>query len=265
MRRVFVILWALSLLGIPVTASAQEALSSAELRALSKSAANKQARHDLLSILKPMEQFPTGSSRQIGDIWFTTKAHGTLIPGICARDLVSLYYAPVERSQEYEDVPVRPYRVEASTSYTFVRPPSAKMLKREDDDAYRLPWQAECGAASEDDFLGWFSADKPELAVRGFLALKAAVARVKVGTLMPKSCADPHIQSQKTCLEGMSDLGSDANQLSSVVKCAADVGQDCYQIDAQSMDITVITKHAEGGVVEEDIISFDAQQYIIVT
>jgi hypothetical protein len=266
MGRLFAILLALFALGVPAMASAQEGLSSTELRALSKPAANKQARHDLLSILKPMEQYPHGMRRQVGDIWFTTKAYGTQIPGICARDLLSLFYAPTEPERVTEDVPVRPYKVEASTSYNFVRPPSAKMLRNSDKaEAYRMPWQSECSKASEDDFLGWFAADEPGFAVRGFLALQVAVARVKAATLMPKSCADPHIESQKTCVEGAAVLGNDTNQLSSVKRCKAEPGQDCFAIDAQGMDITIITKQVEGVVAAEDIISFDAQQYIIVT
>jgi hypothetical protein len=266
MGRVFVFLMALFVLGFPAVTSAQEELSSTELRALSKSAANKQARHDLLSILKPMEQYPTGNRRQVGDIWLTTKAYGTQIPGICARDLLSLYYAPTEPGRATEDVPVRPYKVKASTSYTFVRPPSAKMLRNSDKaEAYRMPWQSECSKAPEDDFLGWFDADEPEFAVRGFLALQVAVARVKAGTLMPKSCADPLVESQKTCLEGVAMLGTDPDQLDSVKRCKADVGMDCFAIDAHWMDITIIAKQVEGVVAAEDIISFDAQQYIIVT
>jgi hypothetical protein len=209
--------------------SAQEFPTTRQLRALSPAKADKQARKDLLSILKPMKTYSVGNRLALGDIWFTTKPYATAIPGICARDLLSLFYHVTEKVDgRFADTPVRPYRVEAKTGYTFVRKPSAKMLKREDED--RLPFQDECARASNDDFGEWWEAEAPDTGVRAYLAFEAALVRLKAGTLSADECdVQDRDKGSRTanCLADL-EIHNSPERLYSVGACDAPDGQLCY-------------------------------------
>ena len=65
------------LAGVLIGAAADRVLTSTELRSLSPREANRQYQRDLLSILQPMNHYPAGMRRLMGDVWAHTRAVAT--------------------------------------------------------------------------------------------------------------------------------------------------------------------------------------------
>ena len=70
-------------LGLLIGATADHALNSLEMRALSAKQADRKVRSDLLSILRPIGPIVRGNRRQVGDVWMHTKAAATQYQTLC--------------------------------------------------------------------------------------------------------------------------------------------------------------------------------------
>jgi hypothetical protein len=247
---------------IPSLAFASEPLTSREMRALSAREANKQVREDLLSILKPMGKVGHGMRRQVGDLWMHTQPYGTEYKGLCRRDTVSLYYAPTDKTPEYEDQPVRPYRIEAESSYAFVSHPKPEYLA--DDDERRSPFQSECARATKEEWAGWFTANDPRLALLGTLAMQAGVEWAQMPGHELKSCTKDKQGKSLNCANELISSAKVEN-LESISTCDADKDQVCYTIVAGSFEMTIKAKKKSDIITADDIISVDGGFQIIVT
>lgn len=244
--------------------SAQQPLNSTQRRALSAGAADRLARHDLLSILKPMGRYPRGMIRRVRSAGFSTPAYATDIPGLCAVDRLMLAYAPVRASDAQEAVPVRPYGLDVSHSYAFVQTPSIDML-RQNQDGPPSRWQTACDKADRDDRQRWFGVAEPELAVRGWLTFTAAVDALRAGRIAASPCAHSASRGQiddcPTVLAALTlaDLGG-------IEDCGTpDAVDRCYKIDIGSMWISITARPTDGAPMPGDIRSVKVEEYIIVT
>jgi len=262
------------LLGVALTSSAVHAadkLNSTERRALSARAADRLARQDLLSILRPSGRFPKGMVRQVRSMWFITKSNGTSVPGLCARDTLILNYGPVNApvdtdTYNYEGEPVAPFGVEASRQYRFVKPPTASLLDWEDRHPLPSIWRGECRALKDDeDGGGWFFAPDPETAVRAWLAFRVAVAAVQAKPALVQPCETYRPAGKKLDCKATLAILDDLDKLNEVETCPALAGQNCFKIDVGSFWITVTNRASADGPTPADVEAVKIEEYIVVT
>jgi hypothetical protein len=260
-----ILLIALSLIGT-ASVDAQDRMSSKELRSLNERVANKQVRSDLLSILLPIKRYPTGSSRQLHDAWMHTKASATEYKGLCQRDTLLLFYAPTERDSDFEDRPMRPYKIETSRSYRFVAPPKQEYLEAvENGEQRRSPFASECAKADkidkDNEWLGWFEAESPELAMTAALAIPVIHAWAKIEGNEFASCSkDATEQCKARALENLT-----LENPGGISKCESAPGEICFGIGAYSDIYTIKARDTGKPIAVEDIISVDHEIAIIVT
>ena len=254
-------------LGLLIGATADHALNSLEMRALSAKQADRKVRSDLLSIVRPIGPIVRGNRRTVGDVWMHTKAAATQYQTLCQRDTLSLYYAPVERGGAAEEWPLRPYQLESERSYRFIAPPKPEHLRAvEQDNYYRSPFAAECRKADqggpENEWLGWFSADSAEQAMVGGFALQAVQQWAKAEGNEFSSCTkdEPYRCKEKTLPElTLENLGG-------VQKCAAGKpGELCLELGRYTYTLTIKARDTQAPMTAADIISVDYEEQIIVT
>ncbi len=87
----------------PTPTLGQEALTTNQLTALHPSEANRAARTDLLSVLRPAEPFDKGMFARLKGVAFETQPYGTKFLGLCARDTLWLKYAPIDTGPQLPD------------------------------------------------------------------------------------------------------------------------------------------------------------------
>lgn len=261
----------LLVMAVAVPVRAQEPLNSDERRTLTAKAADRLARRDLLSILKPMGRYPHGNRRQIGSAWFTTATIGTHIPGLCARNTLILNYAPVSPPRDsehydYEGEPLRPSGVEAMMHYRFVKAPAADLLDTNGDHSSPSIWRSECRSLKDDEYgRGWFAAPDPEAAVRGWLTFEAAIDAVLARPALAEPCAIYARHGQKAdCAMTLVGL-RDAEKLNEIAPCGAPTGKVCHKIDIDHYWITIIGRQSTKAPELTDIESVKVEEYITVT
>ena len=254
-------------LGLLIGATADHALNSLEMRALSAKQADRQVRRDLLSILRPIGPIVRGNRRQVGDLWMHTKAAATQYQTLCQRDTLSLIYAPSERGGETEEWPLRPYQIESERSYRFIAPPKPEQLKAvQRDNYYRSPFASECRKADlgdpNDEWLGWFDADSAELAMAGGFALQAVQEWAKVAGNEFSSCTQQELYRCKE--KSLPTLTLE--QMGGVRKCAAGKpGELCLELGRYTYTLTIKARDTHAPMTAADIISVDYEEMIIVT
>jgi hypothetical protein len=239
---------------------AQEELNSRQLEALSPKAANRRAQQDLLSIFDPVKPYHHGMFRYDHGELLTTVAHGTEFEGLCSRDLVTLWYAPVEPGQANMGTPLRPYKVTATTEYSFLKPPQREPVVGALSDNV---WQDACAVLGSNDRVDWFSAESPEQAVRGTLLYRAVLVAIKAGTVQP-TC-DAHSTKPGECAKWIIS-SEDPDQPPSVDTCGPRVPGLCYILGwGSGLELTVRAERNGDSLTPGKISSVDAVEYIIVT
>ena len=254
-------------LGLLIGATADHALNSLEMRALSAKQADRQVRSDLLSILRPIGQIGRGMTRKVGDVWMHTKAAATQYQTLCQRDTLFLFYAPSQRGGDMEEWPLQPYQLEAERSFRFIAPPKAEQLKAvERDNYYRSRFAPECHKADQGDpnneWLGWFKADSAEQAMAGGFALQAVQEWAKDADHEFASC---NKQAPYDCKERVLPTLT-LEQLGGVQKCAADKpGELCLELGRYGFSLTIKARDTHAPMSGADIISVSYEEMIIVT
>ncbi|MHA6769838.1 hypothetical protein [Sphingobium ummariense] len=267
----FFIAWLLAIASTGSALQAADKLNSNERRALSPRAADRLAREELLSILRPSGRFPKGMMRQVRSMWFTTKSVGTSIPGLCARDTLILDYAPIiapvnTEYYDYEGEPVAPSGVETSRQYRFVKAPTSSLLNMSASLPSTSVWRGECRSLKDDeDDRGWFSAPDPETAVRGWLAFRVATAAVQAKPALAQPCETYRRAGQKLDCQATLAMLDDLGKLNGVALCPASAGKSCYKIDVDNFWITVTSRESADGPTALDVESVKVEEYIVVT
>ena len=254
-------------LGLLIGATADHALNSLEMRALSAKQADRKVRSDLLSILRPIGPIVRGNRRQVGDVWMHTKAAATQYQTLCQRDTLVLFYAPSERGGDMEELPLRPYQLEAARSYRFIGLPKPEhIMAIQRDNYYRSPFAAECRKADQggtnNEWLGWFDADSAELAMAGGFALQAVQDWAKVAGNEFSSCTkDDQYRCKEKVLPELT-----LENLGGVQKCVANKpGELCLQLGRYTYTLTIKARARSVPMTAADIISVDYEEQIIVT
>lgn len=260
------VVFALALMAVTFVTEApyaQEDKSTEELRALSDTKAERQAKHDLNSLLEQFSGYKVGNRLALGDVWFFTTPRATAVPGLCARDIVSLYYHTVEQDPDnYRKAPVRPYRIEAKEMFSFIRNPTARTadtyLDREDNP---LPWSRRCESRTEKGWTGWFYAENETEALQGFLALDAAAQAVEAGVIGISGCDS---EQPARCRDTL-DKARDPKFFGDVESINMPDGITRWRINALSSWITITVGKRVAKTLPEHVTSVEVEHYIIVT
>lgn len=254
--------------GMLIGAAADRELSSAELRDLSPKAANRQFQRDLLSILRPMERYPRGMLRLMGDVGADTRAVATDYAPLCQRDTLSLVYEPSEREGAYEDWLVKPASLTAERTYRFIAAPKPGDIEAIDrEDHVRLVFDRKCRAAEkpegDGEWYGWFKADSPEEAMDGGFAMLAVQEWAARNGNRFSSC-DSEANSQDCNEEAVSKLSLD--NIRKVETCKPGAAQEiCIQLGDYGMTYTIHARDTGKPMQAADIIWVAFQQQIVVT
>jgi hypothetical protein len=254
---------AFAVLSVTMTtgSQAQEARTSRELRTLTPAQADKVARTDLLSVLKPVEGYPKGMLRRVRAVAFHTGPVGTPYAGLCRQDRLYVNYAPVEDASRPENQPLRPHSVEAQASFHFLRAPKADADKTATDLSV---WDQDCAGLDGRDDVRWFTARDDREAMQGTRLLLDALAAIRAGTLKSQPC-DLDTKTYPTCEQAIL-MQAKLDTIDSVERCDADWSVICYRIMVAG-DLRLTLKAAfkgddtEHGAIE----SIAVEQIIIVT
>jgi hypothetical protein len=254
-------------------AVAAEPLTTTEMRVLSSRAAGKKVKADLVSILRSPGRIK-GMTVHVGDVWMHGKAYATEYKGLCQRDTLSLYYAPVEDipMSDWHDaaaeVPVRPYKIQTATTYRFVSPPKPEYLQQPGDDQeeiYRSPFAAECAKADKitdgNEWSGWFSAPSPEKAMEIALVIPAIREWAKVKNNELLGCAASNYGSCKN--DGLDSLSIE--NPGGFAECSVGADELCFQIGSYGEIFTIRARKTGESLTASDIISVERKMNIIVT
>ena len=225
---------------------------------------NRTLRRDLLSIFQPLMELPSSNRIGLGDVTLNTKGFITVFPELCARDSLTIRYYPSERSDDFRNVEIEPYAIESEREFAFLRKPTSKSVDAYDKEDDWLPQSTACEKASQRDYEGWFTANSPDLAIEGYLALAVAIEAVRQDKSKLQPCDDNGLR----CAELLNDAAS-LSDLSDIAICEAPEKETCYQVES---GLTVITIRAERvltipprGIEPRDIKSVTVEQQIIVT
>jgi len=254
---------ATAVLSVVVTngCQAQEAPTSRDLRALTPAQADKVARADLLSVLKPVEGYPKGMRRRVRGVGFDTEPAGTPYAGLCRKDRLYLLYAPVEEASRPEDQPLRPHGVEAQASFHFLRAPKSDA----DDTVSDLSiWDQDCAALDDRDDVRWFAASDDQEAMQGTRLLLDALAAIRAGTLKSRPCPSIDAKTYPTCEQAI--LTASLDKIDSVERCDDAWNIVCYRIMvAGDLQLTVKAAFQNNETAHGPIESIEVEQFIIVT
>lgn len=246
----------------PALAWGQDASTTREREDLSPRAANRSVQRDLLSVLEPVDKIESGMSRRLRGVGLTTHAYATEFEGVCRRDAVTLWYAPTERSSDPEDMPLRPYSLDAQPLFHIVKLPHEE---RRDMQEGRYVWGAQCNSIGRREDVNWFSSKDARTAVQGALVLDAALEEVRSGRLKAKPCPNIFDIKTKTCEEAILATGK-ASEIDTVEPCFSEPGGVCFAIDLSSSTKLTITATVAGDeLAPTSVKSISIEQYIIVT
>ena len=256
------LLWLVLCIATIVSASptaAAEPRSTRDLTALAPPAADRAVRKDLLSVLAPIsERLSSGMRLRLSEIPLSTRPYGTEFAGLCARDTLSLKYAPIDLTGRPEDQPLQAYGLEAVTSFHALYAPRAL-----GDRAAQLNlWSAECDRLGDQPTATWFAAANADDAARSMVLLKAATDRIKAGDLKP-SC-DTYPAEKRSCSQVVLDV-ADLQNVFSVSSCQSSPGSECFTIELADIELTVVGRLGEDGASIVSVESVVAQLLIVVT
>ena len=267
----------LALLSEAAPAAAQR--TTQEMRDLPPREAKRVLRDDLLSILAVPGEVTRGMRRQLGDTVIPTRPVGSGIEGLCQRDLLLLFYAPTRTSRDVrpgrrelgaepgrerlEDVPVRPYGIEAERRYFFTQKPRWESL--DEKRRFRSIFSEDCSASAGSIWEGWFTAPSPGDAVIGYLALEAAAGAVAAGRVQLSGCEEGGAEALDRCRSDLARLAANPRAFASIAACHAEPRRLCYALDGGMVVITIVVRDSGEAPSADDVISVAHQEYIIVT
>jgi len=247
------------MLSAPLTTAAAE--TTREMMKLSPSAADKTAKRDLLSILKPVDKISSGMLVRLRRIAMQTEPYGTALKGLCRMDELSLRYAPTAAEPKGRDQPIQPVGVEAQALFHALQGPITVLAPSSAEDAV---WSEDCDRLRSSADIKWFTAKDAMEAAKAVNVLIAATYAVRSGQITPQPCST-FPTNKRTCAQTIVDEGQ-ISKLDDVETCSASAGQVCYELDVGSfIRLTIIASIGEGVMAPAKIISVSAEQYVIVT
>jgi hypothetical protein len=251
-----------SVIGLtPAIGRAQNELSTLEMAALAPRVADRTVRHDLLSVLHPIQEISSGMLRRLRGVDLATVPAGTAFKGLCRQDVLSLLYAPTDLSPKREEQPLRPYGLEARTYFHAVRTPTGPA-----DHADELAgvWTQDCERLDRDENTVWFSAHGPFQAAQAVNLLSAAVASIKSGKLTAISCSR-RMKGTETC-QALIEKEGVLDRINSIEACAVEGGQICYVIDlAHGTELKIVARGEHDALAPAEVQSLSQTDIIIVT
>ncbi|MEM8725489.1 MAG: hypothetical protein AAGE86_08205 [Pseudomonadota bacterium] len=264
----FVLLAALALAGV-TPLSAQEAVSSKDLRALSDKKADRQAREDLDALLEDFSGYKVGNRINFqGDVWFWTAPRASITPGMCERDLLQIFYEPAFRGEgSRRDPKVRARSIATTRYYGFVEAPNDESLERALDEG-KSPSEfsdRKCRSRLKDEWVGWFEAASPIIALQGYNAVLAANAAVKSGAMEIENCAVATDEgAAERCLETLGQA-LDFGRWTKVERSGGSNKPHTFVISGGSFRITIAMKELAYKPVADNVASITVEDVIIVT
>jgi hypothetical protein len=187
--------------------------TSRRLWSMNQRQAAEQSLRDLTATLSPTGVYPRGFEgilfrSGVDGTDFLTRPYGTMYPGICARDVLTLHYAHVHNDREAADRaagPVRAYHVSVRQEYAFVRQPPVVMLI-DSETEFGSQFRPECADVGPPKT--WFSISgaDPRVAANGWLLFQNAVRSAHAGTLGPARCETQAERNAAACMELLDSL-----------------------------------------------------------
>lgn len=243
-------------------ARGQDASTTREREALTARAANRSVQRDLLSVLEPVDKIESGMFRQLQGIGLTTHAYATEFEGVCRRDAVTLWYAPTDKGADLEDIPLRPYGIDAQPLFHITKLPGQE---RHDMDDGPFVWGSQCISIGQKEDVNWFAAKNARAAVQGALVLDLALDAVRNGKLKALPCPSIFDANTKTCEEAIL-AAADVSEIDSIEPCFSEREAVCFAIDLSSSTTLTISAIFEGeALVPTGVKTISIEQYIIVT
>ena len=233
--------------------AAQDPLSTRQMEQLSPRETDRVAKHDLLSILKPVPKVSTGMYRMLHGVWMKGRPFGTEYQGLCQTDTLILSYRQDRDGTPDRDMPLRPFGMDVSHRFHLLHIPHGSEAE---PDSRRIARQPGCEGISDE--AGWFAAASPDVAIAGLQLLERATAGLKMGNGPAPTC-----EAKEDCRAEAIDAGA-PGKLESVEACPADAGRICYRFWADSQ--IQLTVEAEGTVETPGAIrAIKVEHYIVVT
>lgn len=243
---------------------------------MSSGEANRQLRHDLLSILEPSGKLNPNAFIPSRGVPLATRPYGTQFEGVCRRDIITIRYVQVPAGASSADVPIRPYGVDARQTFHIFRLPG--ITEDMGYPKYSLAEQPVCmnsektwregqGADQDEDKpMSWFEAQDAFHPVQAGFLLDMALKAIKAGTLKVAPCPDVVKYSEKTC-EALIDETGGLARMDSVETCPAEAGLLCYRIMfvKAGAELTITAKGDDESPVPSRILSVAVDNYIITT
>jgi len=236
-----------------------ETYSTKEYRTFPPHKLDRTVRRDLMSIFQPLESLPKGNLIGLGNVTLTTKGVATNVPGVCARDWLTIRYAPVENTEDPPNGDVRPYAADAERQYYFLKRPSRSSLEKADD---RLPWSAECERAAKVEYEGWFSADSAYSAVRTYLIFLSGSEAVRRDATKLGDCdPGPH----NSCAEQLQDLAASMD-FGAFGQCGEpSEADDCYEVEVAGYVVRVRAKRNSDATDPQNVTAVTLGGMIVLT
>jgi hypothetical protein len=226
--------------------------TSRQLWAMPREQAAEQSMRDLSAILSPSGVYPRGFEGILfrGGVVGTdllTRPYGSLYPGVCARDILTLRYAHVGdvNAADRATEPVRAYQVRIRQEFALVRPPTVAMLIASEtgNGSQFRPECADIGPSAT-----WFSVsgDDPRLAANGWMLIQNALRAAHAGTLRLDRCETPDVPSSTSCMQLLDSL-SDYHLLRGVTVDISGNPQH-YYLELGDYYVTIVTGPDAGSI-----------------
>lgn len=203
---------------------------------------DRQLRDQLWSIFEKEDQRrATSARRPLDDVWLTTRAYPTEVPGLCRKDNVILYFAPTERAPEEVDAqtPVRAYGVKSFPYFHFLRAPDRSYQEASDYSDRTDKWSGPCSRLSDDNS-DWFSAPDEETAVEGYRAGRFASAAFAAGTARISKCGRETRSAIASKCEAVI-VAFAKTRLAAIEACEAPYGASCFKLSGAEDAETRVT------------------------
>ncbi|MEZ0243847.1 MAG: hypothetical protein ACAH11_10765 [Sphingomonas sp.] len=210
---------------------------------------------DLQSVLDPRTPPYVGTS----SIAFFTRPYGTEYRGLCRRDMLILNYGS-EIGDNGPDQVTKPYQLRTIATFHLLR---QTVKELELDYRRRDIGEGEC-PAFRDPKANWFEAPSAYMAVFGYRAMRAAVARMRAGTLESVKCVS--MQDDEPCAKQIIRL-ADSDQYQTIGPCAKESDDnECVAIRIYSITVEIRVGRGTDGTKAEDVESITAEdEGIVVT
>jgi hypothetical protein len=258
---------AFAVLAVPPVAAQDEVLSK-DLRAKSEREAEQQARRDLDALLQDFSGYNVGNRRLFqGDVWFWTDPRVSDAPGLCERDLLQIIYQPTNpRSNNASDFTVRASAIGAERYYSFLEEPTSETLDRIYGEGPSTTDIADrkCRAQRSEEWIGWFKAESPIVAVQGYLALLAARDALDAGLVTLDGCDSDKAEDIAKCRAWFDDAVK-PEAISKIERNSWPEDQQVFFLDSGWNWITIEMKQPALQPTPENVKSLKVEAYIIVT